>query len=135
MSEHISEEKFLNVLERWFDSHPALTKSQFTDLSDMFQVVVTPSSKLKRRRPSKPRLTGVSVGFCERYRSWVYQEEYGLVVRALRNIGIIHSIESIAEETRLSKNRVRYVITYMLLQEKKLVKGKDFTYEFKEDKK
>lgn len=82
---------------------------------------VTERKKPKRRKKRRVIPEG-AVGFCERYGTFIWRKEYNKVLKGLNYIehGYKPSVEQISEKFKLSQQRIRAVLNFMIEQEKRV---------------
>lgn len=74
--------------------------------------------KYKRKKPAG------AIGYDKTYKTWIKEDNFGLVMRALRKYGFKATSKNIAKETRLSVHRVNAILHWMI-DHKKAYKNYD----------
>jgi hypothetical protein len=67
--------------------------------------------KQRKRRRKKPK---DAIGFDKTYKVWIRQDNYDLIIRALRKYDFRATTKNIAEETRLPAHKISATLHYMI---------------------
>jgi len=77
----------------------------------------------KRKKYNRKKPVG-AIGYDKTYKTWIKEDNYALVIRALRKYGFKATSKNIAKETRLSVHRVNAILHWMI-DHKKAYKNYD----------